>query len=165
MSCLLKALLVVVALGIVLLIVVGVLGYSWWSKHGKEFAESSRQARVEGEQFGEETDDQGCLDEALSRHKRAGGLSQTIAHRQFLGGCLSASEPTDGFCDQVPKRKDVLKSGVWQARRCGEAGFGDPYCRQLFQQVQEYCESGLAHMPGEAARPSPKAKASPAQHR
>jgi hypothetical protein len=165
MSCFLKALVVVAAIVIALLIVAGVVGYFWWSKHGKEFAESGRQARVEGEQFGEETDDQGCLDEALTRHKRAGGFTQTLAHRLFLGGCLSASEPTAGFCEHVPKRKDVVKSGVWQAKRCTEAGFSDPYCRQLFGQMQEYCESGLAELPGENSRASPRAKASPAQHR
>jgi len=161
----LKALLVMVAIVIVLLIVVGFLGYSWWSKHGKEVVESGNQARVEGEQFGEETDDQGCLDETLARHRRAAGFSRTIAHRLFLGGCLSASEPTDGFCNQVPKLKDIMKSAAWQAKRCAEARLGDVYCRQLFQQVQIYCESSLAHLPGEAARPSPRAKASPAPRR
>ena len=161
----LKALLVVVAIAVVLLIVVGFLGYSWWSKHGKEFVESGKQARVEGEQFGEETDDQGCLDETLARHKRAGGFSQTIAHRLFLEGCLSASEPTAGFCDHVPRLKDLMKGGTWQAKRCAEAALGDVYCRQLFQQVQVYCESGLANLPGEAARPSPRAKPSPAPRR
>ncbi len=148
MASFLKALLVVGVVVMALLIVGGVGGYSWWSKHGKQFVESARQSHVEGEQFGEETDDQGCLDEALARHKRAGGFAQAVAHNLFLKGCLSASEPTDGFCDKVPKRLNLKASALWQTKKCAEAGFGNPYCRQLFAQVQEYCESGLADVPG-----------------
>jgi hypothetical protein len=157
-SSFLKALAIVGAILMVLLIAAGIAGYYWWSNHGRKVVESGRQARAEGQQFGEESDDQGCLDEAVALQKLAGGLAQTISHSLFLGGCVWARAPTDGFCDQVPKRKDMAKSGVWQARRCTEAGFGDPYCRQLFVQVQEYCESGLARLPGAGARTSPRGR-------
>jgi hypothetical protein len=153
----LKALLVVGLIIVALLIIGGAGVYYWWSKHGRRFMESARQAHVEGAQFGEETDDQGCLDEALARHKKARGLGQAIARNLFLKGCLSASEPTDGFCDHVPKRSSLAGSALWQAKKCAAAGFTDPYCRQLFAQVQEYCESGLADLPGEDARRMPGA--------
>jgi len=135
-----------------LVIIGGAAGTYWWSKHGRPFVESGRKARIEGEQVGEETDDQGCLDEALVRHKRSRGLAQSIGHSLFLKGCLSASEPTSGFCDQVPKGKDAAESARWRTTKCAGAGLSDPACPQLFAQVQEYCESGLAALPGEGAR-------------
>ncbi len=144
MASFLKALLVVGVLIVVVAIIAGVAGYSWYSKHGRQFMESARQAQSEGVQFGEETDDQGCLDEALARHKQAGGFAQSIAHDLFLKGCLSASEQTDGFCDGVPKRSQVMASAGWQIKKCAGAGLNDPFCRRIFAQVQEYCESDLS---------------------
>jgi hypothetical protein len=144
MASFLKALLVVGVLILLVAIIAGVAGYYWYSKHGRQFIESARQAQAEGVQFGEETDDQGCLDEALARHKQAGGLARGIAQNLFLKGCLSASEQTDGFCEGIPRRTQVVASAGWQIKRCGEAGFNDPFCRQIFGQVQEYCESDLS---------------------
>jgi hypothetical protein len=140
----LKALLVVGVVLVLLAIVAGVAGYWWYTKHGREFMEAARQAHAEGVQFGEETDDEGCLHEALARHKQAGGLAQSISHNLFLKGCLSSSEQTEGFCDGVPKRLQIVASMTWQTKRCAGAGFTDPTCRQLFAQVQEYCESDIS---------------------
>ena len=152
MARILKAFVAGGATVVALLIIAGTAGTYWWSKHGRPFAESGPQARLEGEQLGEETDDQGCLDEALARYKRSGGLGQSVGHSLFLKGCLSASEPTAGFCDQVPKGRDVAKSARWRTTKCAGAGLSDPSCPQLFAQVQEYCESGLAALPGEGTR-------------
>jgi hypothetical protein len=137
---------------VALLIIGGAAGTYWWSKHGRPFVESGRQAHIEGEQVGEETDDQGCLDETLARLKRSGRLAQAVGDSLFLKGCLSASEPTAGFCDRVPKGKDVANSARWRMTQCAGAGLSDPNCPRLFAQVQEYCESGLAALPGEGAR-------------
>ena len=144
MASFLKALLVVVVVIVALAILAGAAGYYWYSRHGREFMESARKAQSEGVQFGEETDDQGCLDETLARHRQAGGFSQVITQNLFLKGCLSASEQTDGFCAGVPKRAQVMASATWQIKKCSEAGFNDPFCRQIFSQVQEYCESDLS---------------------
>jgi len=141
---LLKAIFILGVALVILAIVAGVAGYSWYSKNGRRLKEEARRAHAEGVQLGEETDDQGCLDETLTRHRQAGGLAQAIADDVFLEGCLSRSEPTDGFCAGVPKRRQVLASAAWQVKRCGAAGFSDPLCRQIFVQVQDYCESGLA---------------------
>jgi hypothetical protein len=144
MASFLKALLVVGVVLVLLAVVAGAAGYYWYSKHGRQFMEAARQAHEEGVQFGEETDDGGCLHEALARHRQAGGFGQSIAHNVFLKGCLSSSEQTDGFCDGVPKRTQIVASATWQTKRCAGAGFTDASCRQLFAQVQEYCESDLA---------------------
>jgi hypothetical protein len=136
--------LLVVGFLVLLAIIAGVAGFYWYSKHGRQFMESARQAHAEGVQFGEESDDEGCLSEALARHKQAAGFGRAMAHNLFLKGCLSASEVTDGFCDGVPRRTQVMASATWQAKKCAKAGFTDPYCHQLFAQVQEYCESDLA---------------------
>ena len=141
---LLKAVFVLGVVLVILAIVAGVAGYSWYSKHGRQLKEAARRARAEGVQLGEETDDQGCLDETLTRHRQAGGLAQAIADDVFLEGCLSRSEQTDDFCDGVPKRRQVMASATWQIKRCAGAGFSDPFCRQIFVEVQDYCESDLA---------------------
>ncbi len=150
MASFLKALLVVGVILILLAIIAGVGGYYWYSKHGRQFVESTRKARDEGVEFGEETDDQGCLAEALARHKRLSGFGDAIAQNVFLAGCFSSSETTDGFCDDVPKRLGLIATATWQTRKCAEAGFSDPFCRQIFAQVQQYCESGLSRPEGGA---------------
>ena len=129
---------------LILAIVAGVAGYSWYSRHGRQLKEAARRAREEGMQLGEETDDQSCLDEALRRHRHAGGLAQAMVDDLFLKGCLSSSEPTDGFCDGVPRRRQRMAGATWQIKRCAAAGFSDPLCRSIFVQVQEYCESDLS---------------------
>ena len=144
MASFLKALLVVGVVMVLLAIAAAAAGYYWYTRHGRQFMEAARQARAEGVQFGEETDDEGCLHEALARHKQAGGLARSISHNLFLSGCLSTSEQTDGFCDGVPKGTQIVASVTWQTKRCAGAGFTDPSCRQLFAQVQQYCESDLS---------------------
>jgi len=144
MAGILKALLLLGALIVIAAILAAAASYFLYSKHRRRLAEDVRQAHAEGVQFGEETDDQGCLDEALARHKRNGGSARAMGHDLFLKGCLSASEQTDRFCDGIPNRRQATESADWQVRKCAAAGFDDPGCRRIFGQVQEYCESDLS---------------------
>jgi hypothetical protein len=61
--------------------------------------------------------------------------------------CLEASRPTPGFCDEVPKATEFMKSAEWRLKQCRQAGLGgDNNCQNLFTPVQQFCE--LPHRRG-----------------
>lgn len=126
-----------VLLGAFALIAAGVY---WWTHHSRELIQAGKNAIGEGSEIGKRTDNQGCLDEALSRYRQNRGFVGGMSTGLFLTGCLDSSRPTPGFCDDVPGRREFIKSAQWQIRKCEEAGLPDQYCRQLYSQVQQYCE-------------------------
>jgi hypothetical protein len=55
--------------------------------------------------------------------------------------CLEASRPTPGFCDEVPKSMEFMKSAEWRRQQCRLAGLqNDSQCQNLFTPVQQFCE-------------------------
>ena len=136
----LKVILIIVVCGVALLVVVGGAGVYYVSKHKQELLDAGNKVMDEGEKFGAQTDNDGCLAEAIARTKREPGFSAGIKHNLFLRACLEASRPAPGFCD-VPKRTEFMKSAQWQQQKCQDAGLAaDTYCSQLFTQVQQFCE-------------------------
>ena len=127
----------------IILLVIGVVGAGayWWSRHGRQMVEAGTNAMKEGSEAGKKTDNQGCLDQTLSRYKANKGLGGGISSNIFLLGCLESSSPTPGFCDDVPSPNDIIKSAAWQLQKAKEAGMpDDPYCRQVFGTVQQHCQ-------------------------
>jgi hypothetical protein len=56
--------------------------------------------------------------------------------------CLESSKPTPGFCDDVPKQTEFMKSAEWKLKQCREAGLQhDSNCQNLFTPVQQFCET------------------------
>jgi hypothetical protein len=129
----------VIVLAVVIVIIVGA-GVYWVSSHGGALLEKSKQSVADGQKFGKTTDNQGCLTEVISRHKQDPALSSTISTQLFLMSCLQSSRETPGFCDEVPKRLEFIKSGQWQTSQCARNDLRDAYCPQLFSQVQTFCE-------------------------
>lgn len=115
-------------------------GVYWWTHHSRELIQAGKDAVREGSAVGKKTDNQGCLDEALSRYRQNQGFAGGISSGLFLTGCLDASRPTPGFCDEVPKPTEFIRAAQWQIRKCEGAGLPDQYCRQLYAQVQQFCE-------------------------
>ena len=139
----LKALLIVAI--IVVLLVVGVVvgGVVWWSKNKDALIGRAKESMTEGRDFGRSADNQGCVDEALSRYKKDPGFASVISTNLFSQACLDASRPTAGFCNEVPRVTEFIKSGAWRNTQCRRVGLSrDSYCPQLFQPVQEFCEKG-----------------------
>ena len=131
---------IVVGVTLVLLISAGVaIGVYWLSHRGREFIESTKKGVEQGIEFGQKTDERGCLTEAISRYKRNRGFSSAMTTAIFLRGCLDTSRPTPGFCDQVPGPTEIFKGAQWQMKQCEDAGITDSYCGQIFAQVQQYC--------------------------
>jgi hypothetical protein len=122
-------------------------GIYWVSRRGPQYLEAGKKNFEEGQAFGKTSDNEGCLAETLSRHKRATGLGASISQSLFLRACLDASRPTRGFCDDVPLKTDFVRAAQWQVNQCAAHGFPqDTYCNQLFAQVQDYCATGRSKL-------------------
>jgi len=137
----LKALLAVAI--IIVLLVVGVIvgGVVWWSRNKDKLLARGKEVMTEGRDFGRNTDNQGCVDESMSRYKKEPGFTSAISTSLFTRACLDASRATPGFCSDVPKPTEFIKSGQWRVEQCRRVDLSkDSYCQQLFQPVQEFCQ-------------------------
>ena len=137
----LKALLAVAI--IIVLLVAGVIvgGVVWWSRNKDKLLARGKEVMTEGRDFGRNTDNQGCVDESMSRYKKEPGFTSAISTSLFTRACLDASRATPGFCSDVPKPTEFIKSGQWRVEQCRSADLSsDSYCQQLFQPVQEFCQ-------------------------
>lgn len=137
----LKALLIVAI--IIVLLVVGVVvgGVVWWSRNKDKLVGQIKEVATEGREFGRNTDNQGCVDESVSRYKKEPGFTTVISNSIFTRTCLEASRPTPRFCSDVPKATEFMKSAEWRKSQCTRVDLAsDSYCQQLFQPVQEFCE-------------------------
>jgi hypothetical protein len=139
----LKVLLIVAIIGVLLLVGVVGAGVFWWMRNKDALMSRAKEVVAEGRDFGRNTDNQGCVDESVSRYKKEPGFSTAISTTIFMRTCLDASRPTTGFCNNVPKATEFMKSGEWRRDQCKRIDLSrDNYCQQLFQPVQEFCENG-----------------------
>ncbi len=137
----LKALLAVAI--IIVLLVVGVIvgGVVWWSRNKDKLLARGKEVMTEGRDFGRNTDNQGCVDESISRYKKEPGFTSAISTSLFTRACLDASRATPGFCSDVPKPTEFIKSSQWRVEQCRRVDLSkDSYCQQMFQPVQEFCQ-------------------------
>ena len=137
----LKALLAVAI--IIVLLVMGVIvgGVVWWSRNKDKLLARGKEVMTEGRDFGRNTDNQGCVDESMSRYKKEPGFTSAISTSIFTRACLDASRATPGFCSDVPKPTEFIKSGQWRVEQCRRVDLSkDSYCQQMFQPVQEFCQ-------------------------
>jgi hypothetical protein len=138
-----KALIAILVLG--LLVVLGGIGAGvyWWSRNKDELIAKGKAQMEEGRAAGRATDNQGCVDQSVDRYKAEPGFTSGIASTIFMQACLDSSTPTEGFCDDVPKESEFIKSGQWRAEQCQRIDLSsDQYCSQLFAPVQRFCETG-----------------------
>ena len=139
----LKVLLIIAIVVVVLILGVVGTGVVWWMKNKDALMARAKEVAAEGKDFGGRNDQQGCVDEGISRYKKEPGFGSAISNSVFLRSCLDASKPTDGFCESVPKVTEFMKSAEWQLEQCRRVDLAkDSYCRQLFQPVQQFCEKG-----------------------
>jgi len=144
----LKALLIVAIFVVVLIVGVVGAGVFWWMRNKDALMARAKEVVTEAKDFGRNTDNQGCVDESISRYKKEPGFSSAISNSIFMRTCLDASKPTPGFCNDVPKKTEFMKAAEWRRDQCRRIDLSkDDYCQQLFQPVQEYCESGVKRAP------------------
>ena len=139
----LKVLLIIAIVVVVLIVGVVGAGVVWWVKNKDALMARAKEVVAEGKEFGGRNDNQACVDESISRYKTEPGFGSAMSINFFLRACLEASKPTEGFCENVPKSSEFMKSAEWQVEQCRRVDLGkDNYCRQLFQPVQQFCEKG-----------------------
>ena len=136
-----KALIIVAVLLVLLVVGVIVAGVFWWSNNKDALIAKGKAVVAEGQEAGRQTDNQGCVDQSVTRYKAEPGFRSGISTSIFMQSCLQANRPTPGFCDEVPKQTEFIKSGQWQLAQCDRVGLSsDQYCRQLFQTVERFCD-------------------------
>jgi hypothetical protein len=97
----------------------------------------------EAKNFGEQTDNQGCVDEAISRYKAEPGFTKVISASIFMRICLDNSKATPGFCNEVPKQMEFMKTAQWRRDQCQRVDLSrDSNCQNLFTPIQQFCEEG-----------------------
>jgi|ERR1051326_118364 hypothetical protein len=138
----LKALLIVVVIVVVLVVGVVIAGIFWVAHNKDSWIARGKEVMTEGRDFGRGTDNQGCVDESISRYQKAPGISSTISNSIFMRGCLESSRATAGFCDDVPRQTEFIKSAQWRISQCTHFKLEkDSNCQNLFTPVQQFCEA------------------------
>jgi hypothetical protein len=145
-----KVLIVIVIAGLLLVVGVIAAGAYWWSQNKDALIARGKAQMEEGRAAGRETDNQGCVDQSVRRYKAEPGLTNGIASSIFMQSCLDVSSTTAGFCDDVPKETEFIKSGQWRLAQCRRVDLAsDQNCRQLFAPVQRFCERAGTRPAGE----------------
>ena len=141
----LKALLIVVIVGVVLAAGVIAAGVYYVYRNKDAWLARAKEVATEGKDFGKHTDNQGCVDEGISRYKKDPGLTGVLSNSVFLRTCLEASRATSGFCNDVPKATEFVKTAQWRVQQCRQVGLGsDSNCPNLFTPVQQFCQERLS---------------------
>ena len=137
----LKVLLIIAI--IIVLFVVGVIGVGvvWWMQNKDALMSRAKEVATDAKDFGSNSDNQGCVDESITRYKREPGFTTAISTAIFMRVCLDNSRATPGFCNNVPKPTEFMKSAQWRTDQCRKVDLSsDNYCQQLFQSVQQFCD-------------------------
>jgi hypothetical protein len=127
----------------VVLLVIGVVGVGvfYVMKNKDAWMARAKEVAEEGKNFGQGTDNQGCVDEGIGRYKKDPGMTSVLANTIFMRTCLETSRPTPNFCDEVPKSTEFMKSADWRLKQCRLNGLqSDNNCQNLFTPVQQFCE-------------------------
>ena len=137
----LKALLIVIVAIFVLAVgVIAIAGFLIY-RNKDAIVAKTKELATEAKEFGEKTDNQGCVDEAISRYKAQPGIGKAISTSIFVRLCLDASKPTPGFCDNIPKQNEFIRSAQWKIEQCRRVDLSrDSNCQNLFTPVQQFCD-------------------------
>ncbi len=114
-------------------------GFYWWKNYGQGMVEGMSKTVEEGQGYGRGADEWKCVNESVARYKREPGIGGAFKGRIFLKSCLETSGGAAGFCDGVPTQTEFTRSAEWQREKCEQAAIKDEFCRQLFEEVQNYC--------------------------
>ena len=137
-------------LGLLLAIIAGVF-FTWlnapewlerWNEENQMMVEQQRQ---EGIAAGQQTDQSGCLEEALQRVESCSGSEYrcTVDGGTFFKACWENSLPSVGLCDAVPPyhEKATDDDKAWVKERCTELEVRAKGCRLIMRQQQQLCSA------------------------
>lgn len=127
---------------IILIILLVVGAFTIWISNDREFENSRKDAQVKGREFGPKTDNNGCIEEGLSRVRTvtAFELKKSLVNGAFVEECLKASRPVNNFCEGVPSLWD-LDERDWREAQCQKAGMDitETDCLEVFDEKRDYC--------------------------
>ena len=137
----LKVLLIILLIGILLVVGVIAAGGIWFYRNKDALKAKLDTVTTEARDFGKNTDNQGCVNETISRYKPEPGFTSAMSNAIFMRVCLDSSRATPGFCESVPKHSEFRRTGQWRKEQCQRAGLeGDSYCESLFTPIQQFCD-------------------------
>ena len=138
----LKVLLIILLVGILLVLGVIAAGGIWFYRNKDALKAKLDTITTEARDFGKNTDNQGCVNETVSRYKAEPGITSAMSYAIFVRVCLDNSRETPGFCESVPKQREFMKTSQWRKEQCRRAGLeGDSYCDSLFTPIQQFCDT------------------------
>jgi hypothetical protein len=124
-------------------LVVGVVaaGGIWFYRNKDALNSKLNTITTEARDFGQNTDNQGCVNETVSRYKAEPGFTSAMSNAIFVRICLDSSRATPGFCEAVPKQTEFRRTAQWRKEQCQRAGLErDSYCERLFTPIQQFCD-------------------------
>ena len=137
----LKVLLIILLVGILLVVGVIAAGGIWFYRNKDALKAKLDTVTTEARDFGKNTDNQGCVNESISRYKAEPGITSAMSNAIFVRICLDNSRETPGFCESVPKQREFMRTAQWRKEQCRQAGLErDSYCESLFTPIQQFCE-------------------------
>lgn len=135
-------------LSLLLVVIAGVF-YFWlqspqwleeWNNEHQQMIAMERQA---GRQFGQSSDQQGCFDQAIQKTESCKETEYrcTVGGGTYLKACWESSQPSAGFCADVPpyKAEPGEDDKAWVKDRCTALGALSKACRLLVRQQQQLC--------------------------
>ncbi len=135
-----RILLAVMAAGVLVLIILGVLAVRWIRNRVPEMDRRGKAVVAEARKFAEGKQSNDCVDEGLRRSAAAKDFFGMVEARVFVNECLRvATEPPD-FCANVPS--GVLDGATWSNDQCSKKGMpGDQGCVGVYQAVMQHCQA------------------------
>lgn len=137
-------------LGLLLTIIVGIF-FTWlnapewlesWNEEHQVMLEQQRQA---GLSAGQQTDQSGCLAEALQRVESCKETEYrcTVGGGTFFKACWENSQTSAGLCSTIPPyHEDATEDDkAWVKDRCTEQGLLAKGCRLIMRQQQQLCSA------------------------
>lgn len=114
----------------------------WLAEFNQQRAEESAEFRAAGFEYGQQHDQQACLDRALQEfNTECSGFSCTVRYGQFLNACWEQAAPTEGFCEGVPPFQETPseEDKNWARHTCWGQDIRGEGCRLLLRQQQQLC--------------------------
>lgn len=118
----------------------------WLPDWNDELAKAAVEYKEKGLKLGKQTDQQGCLEQALKSFSECTGFACTVNHGIFLKSCWQESRETIGFCNKVPAytKKATEDAKSWARHSCWDRNIRDEGCRLLMRQQQFFCSKQTA---------------------
>src|SRR2546423_6411326 len=123
---------------LIIAVIVGGMLFLKFSSAGKRMSERLDAAEAQGTEFGKTTDQQGCVKEGLARGKKINDITSQVGNRDFVRGCLRSSQPSPGFCDDVPSIAGKMLTD-WEAKECEKIHSPTVACQDVMKEVILFC--------------------------